>query len=144
MMRPTNASASKTHEKPASPPRRGASVRIAPKPKGHESVVAMGKRKVGEVATKAKDAVTNGHDSAHHSDDHHSEDHHNEDHHNEDHKEDHHNEDHHSEDQHIEVDATEPTTSKQEAPAREATPEQGTESSAIELQTPNFEGQAIR
>lgn len=129
MMRPTNASASKTHEKPVSPPRRGASVRGASKTKAHESVVAKGKRKVGEVATKAKDAVTNGHGSDNPSEEHHTVDHH--------------NEDHQIEDQHTEAGAVEPTTS-QETPAREATPEQGTESSAIELQTPNFEGQAIR
>jgi hypothetical protein len=125
MMRPTNASASKTHDKPVSPPRRGNSVRLASKPKGHESVVSMGKRKVDEVATKAKDAVTNGHGSAHHSDDQHAEDHHTEDHHNEDQ----HSEDHHNEDQHTEAGAVEPNTPKEETPVREDISEQGVESS---------------
>lgn len=65
-MRPTTSSASKTHDKPASPPRRGGSVRVAPKAKtGHESTVAKGKKKVVEVAHKAKEAVTNGHTDEH-------------------------------------------------------------------------------
>lgn len=56
-MRPTTASASKTHEKPTSPPRK------AP---AKSSILQKGKKKVEEVATKAKDAVTsNGHADEH-------------------------------------------------------------------------------
>lgn len=129
-MRPTTASASKTLEKPASPPRRGASVRTAPKPKAHESTVAKGKRKVAEVASKAKEVVTNGHGSDHHDEETHAEE-------------------AHADESHIdEAHGNEPATSEEAAadiPAREATPEQQVaESSAIEIQTPNFEGQAIR
>jgi hypothetical protein len=51
-MRPTASSASKTHDKPASPPRKGA------------SVLQKGKKKVEEVAAKAKEAVTTNGQSA--------------------------------------------------------------------------------
>jgi hypothetical protein len=62
MMRPTASSASKTHEKVNSPPRRTASV----KPKtGHEGLAAKGKRKLAEGASKAKEAVTNGNNERH-------------------------------------------------------------------------------
>jgi hypothetical protein len=55
-MRPTAASSSKTHDKPASPPRKGTKAPV--------SVIQKGKKKVEEVAAKAKDAVTsNGHHS---------------------------------------------------------------------------------
>jgi hypothetical protein len=55
-MRPTAASAQKTHDKPASPPRRGTKAPV--------SALQKGKKKVEEVAAKAKDAVTsNGHHS---------------------------------------------------------------------------------
>ncbi|KAF2132380.1 hypothetical protein P153DRAFT_374127 [Dothidotthia symphoricarpi CBS 119687] len=52
MMRPTTASASKTHEKPTSPPRKAAS----------KTTIQKGKNKVIEVAAKAKAAITNGDD----------------------------------------------------------------------------------
>lgn len=53
MARPTAASASKVHDKPTSPPRK------AP---AKSSILQKGKKKVEEVASKAKDAVTsNGH-----------------------------------------------------------------------------------
>ena len=77
--------------------------------------MAKGKRKVAEVASKTKEAVTNVHGADHHTE---------------------------------ETENTEPPTSNgaaAEEPGREATPdEQVVESSAVELQTPNFEGQAIR
>ncbi|KAF2192625.1 hypothetical protein K469DRAFT_717195 [Zopfia rhizophila CBS 207.26] len=123
MMRPTASSASKTHEKPTSPPRRGAPAKVPTKPRpGHESAVAKGKRKAGEVASKAKEAVTtNGHDEGEHAED---------------------------------SGSAEAIASSRAAPElpdelaqseRESTPaEQEVESSAVELQTPNFEGQAIR
>lgn len=117
MMRPTASSASKTLDRPISPPRRGPSVRAPAKPKtGPESAVAKGKKKVGEIASKAKEAVTNGH----------------------------------SEDNTSEVSPTNGTAAEASEPAppadteREATPAEQVESSAVELQTPNFEGQAIR
>jgi len=53
-MRPTTASASKTHDKPASPPRKSTKAPV--------SAIQKGKKKIDEVAAKAKDAVTsNGH-----------------------------------------------------------------------------------
>lgn len=53
MSRPTAASASKVHEKPTSPPRK------AP---AKSNILQKGKKKVEEVAAKAKEAVTsNGH-----------------------------------------------------------------------------------
>lgn len=58
-MRPTAASASKTHDKPPSPPRKST--------KAPTSALQKGKKKVEEVAAKAKDAVTsNGHDAEDH------------------------------------------------------------------------------
>ena len=118
MMRPTASSASKTHDKPASPPRRAPSTRASTKPK--EGVLAKGKQKVGEIASKAKEAVTNGH----------------------------------SEDQHVqehETGASNGTATETfEAPApaaepeRESTPAEQVESSAVELQTPQFNEQLIR
>jgi hypothetical protein len=54
MMRPTTASASKTHDKPASPPRKSTKAPV--------SAIQKGKKKVEEVAAKAKDSITsNGH-----------------------------------------------------------------------------------
>lgn len=54
MMRPTAASASKTHDKPSSPPHKSTKAPV--------SALQKGKKKVEEVAAKAKDAVTtNGH-----------------------------------------------------------------------------------
>ncbi|KAJ4286667.1 hypothetical protein N0V90_012919 [Kalmusia sp. IMI 367209] len=61
MMRPTASSASKLHDKPASPPRRGTTAKAPTKPKGPEGLAAKTKKKVEEVAHKTKDAVTNGH-----------------------------------------------------------------------------------
>jgi hypothetical protein len=49
-MRPTAASASKTHEKPASPPRKSTKAPVG--------AIQKGKKKIEEVAAKAKDAVT--------------------------------------------------------------------------------------
>lgn len=63
MMRPTASSASKTHDKPASPPRRAAGAKPATKPKAPEGLVAKSKKKVEEVAAKTKDVFTNGHDA---------------------------------------------------------------------------------
>jgi hypothetical protein len=55
MMRPTAASASKLHDKPVSPPRKSGT-------KAPVSALQKGKKKVEEVVSKAKDAVTsNGH-----------------------------------------------------------------------------------
>ncbi|OCK83466.1 hypothetical protein K432DRAFT_347006 [Lepidopterella palustris CBS 459.81] len=55
MMRPTAASASKTHDKVNSPPRRTASI----KPKnGHDGLAPKSRQKAGEAAAKAKDKVT--------------------------------------------------------------------------------------
>jgi hypothetical protein len=133
MMRPTAASASKTQDKPASPPRKAASGKPLAKSKpGNESVLAKGKTKVSEVASKAKELVTNGH-----------------------------TEDKSNDESAPASDM--PTTSEKSAPSdvttagtseaideasepeRQATPtEQVDESSAAEPQTPNFEGQAIR
>jgi hypothetical protein len=54
MMRPTAASSSKTHDKPASPPRKTTKAPVG--------VLEKGKKKIEEVAAKAKDAITtNGH-----------------------------------------------------------------------------------
>jgi hypothetical protein len=61
MMRPTTASASKTLDKPPSPPRKSTAGRVPVKSKGHESAVAKGKKKVEQIAEKVKDVVTNGH-----------------------------------------------------------------------------------
>jgi hypothetical protein len=53
-MRPTAASAQKTHDKPASPPRTSTKAPV--------SALQKGKKKVEEVAAKAKDDLTsNGH-----------------------------------------------------------------------------------
>ncbi|KAL1611794.1 hypothetical protein SLS60_000014 [Paraconiothyrium brasiliense] len=60
MMRPTAASASKTHDKPESPPRQRTVAKAATKPKAPEGLATKTKKKVEEVAAKAKDAVTNG------------------------------------------------------------------------------------
>lgn len=61
-MRPTAASASKTHDKPASPPRKSTKAPV--------SALQKGKKKVEEVAAKAKDAITsNGHDAEEHASD---------------------------------------------------------------------------
>ncbi|KAJ4357563.1 uncharacterized protein N0V89_002139 [Didymosphaeria variabile] len=60
MMRPTTASASKTHDKPESPPRQRTVAKASTKPKAPEGLATKTKKKVEEVAAKAKDAVTNG------------------------------------------------------------------------------------
>ncbi|KAF1833820.1 hypothetical protein BDW02DRAFT_499831 [Decorospora gaudefroyi] len=116
MMRPTTASSSKTHDKPASPPRKASG---ATKP----SVVQKGKKKAEEVTSKAKEAVTNGHGG----DEHKAED--------EAAKEADHTEQ-----------ATEGATAEESShePHKAATPVQDVDSSAAELQTPHFEGETIR
>jgi hypothetical protein len=110
MMRPTAASASKTHEKPASPPRKAPA-----KP----SVLQKGKKKVEEVASKAKASVTNGHHDESHDDD------------------------------DAVAGASNPTDQVSEStaadePPKAATPVQEADSSVAELQTPHFEGEAVR
>lgn len=67
MMRPTASSASKVHDKPGSPPRRSNSTRVAAKakPGAPESTVAKAKKKVEEVAAKAKDVITSDHKDDH-------------------------------------------------------------------------------
>ena len=76
MMRPTASSASKTHDKPASPPRRAAGAKPTSKPKAPEGLVAKSKKKVEDVAAKTKDVFTNGHDEEHHEAEHHKAEHH--------------------------------------------------------------------
>jgi hypothetical protein len=56
MMRPTAASANKLHDKPASPPRKGTKAPV--------SAIQKGKKKVEEVAAKAKEALTTNGDHA--------------------------------------------------------------------------------
>ena len=120
-MRPTAASASKTHEKPASPPRK------APNTAPVSSALHKGKKKVEEVASKAKAAVTNGHDEEEHQDSHLADD--------------------------TVAGASnpadhvvEPATADgaSEEPIKAATPTQEADSSAAELQTPHFQGETIR
>ncbi|KAH7079152.1 hypothetical protein BKA63DRAFT_259584 [Paraphoma chrysanthemicola] len=117
MMRPTAASASKTHDKPDSPPRKGTKAPV--------SALQKGKKKIEEVAAKAKDAVTtNGHsteepkagdvpakedtldtnDSAH----------------------------------------TEAGAVASDEPTEAATPIQEPDSSVAEIQTPQFSGETVR
>ncbi|OAG10566.1 uncharacterized protein CC84DRAFT_489393 [Paraphaeosphaeria sporulosa] len=60
MMRPTASSASKTHDKPESPPRQRTTAKATTKPKAPEGLATKAKKKVEEVAAKAKDVVTNG------------------------------------------------------------------------------------
>lgn len=124
MMRPTAASASKTHEKPTSPPRRGPSVRAPAKPKEHDNIVAKGKKKVEEVVSKAKGAVTNGHSE----------------------EQAVHAEQARETSVNMERTAAESATNGavEKEPARAATPVERAESSTVELQTPSFGGQAIR
>ncbi|KAF2867190.1 hypothetical protein BDV95DRAFT_582791 [Massariosphaeria phaeospora] len=111
MMRPTASSASKTHDKPASPPRKGASVKASSKPQSHDGAMAKGKKKVEEAASKIKAVVSNGH-----------------------------NEEHDTEHD------TEPINTAETTVAKEAAVEEPDEQveSAVELQTPSFEEQAIR
>lgn len=121
MMRPTASSASKTHDKPASPPRRGASVRALNKPKpGQESAMEKGKKKVGEIVSKAKDLVTNGHSEEHHAEG-------------------------------FEPSASNGATAEvgdehtqPVEPDRASVPAEQVESSAVELPTQNIEGQEVR
>ncbi|KAF2738369.1 hypothetical protein EJ04DRAFT_509545 [Polyplosphaeria fusca] len=122
MQRPTAASQKKVHEKLASPPRKGSSAQASSKSRtGQESVIAKGKKKMSEVASKAKEAVTNGHGE---------------------------DEAHAEPEEPADPAATNGTPVDAQAPEEpvptgQDTPEQ-VESSAVELQTPNFEGQAIR
>ncbi|KAF2271180.1 hypothetical protein CC78DRAFT_528094 [Lojkania enalia] len=115
MMRPTTSSASKTHEKVSSPPRRGASVRVSAKPKpGEGSTVAKGKAKVSEAVSKTKETVTNGHGE-------------------------------HADPAPAEPTTSNGTAEEtQTLLDREATPTEQVESSVAEIQTPSFEEQVIR
>ncbi|KAJ4340236.1 hypothetical protein N0V95_007556 [Ascochyta clinopodiicola] len=122
LARPTAASASKVHDKPTSPPRKGPA-----KP----SILQKGKKKVEEVATKAKEAVTtNGHAD-----------------------EPAKTEPNHGTSAHTEVaeetaaePVPEPVTEKADEaePVKSETPVPEGETSAMELQTPNFQGEAVR
>jgi hypothetical protein len=128
MMRPTAASSSKTHdkphdkphekphEKPTSPPRKTA----AP---AKPSTLQKGKKMVEEAASKAKAAVTNGHDDSEHK------------------AEEEAANEAHSADQ-----ATEGATADEPShePTKAATPVQDVDSSVAELQTPHFEGETVR
>ncbi|KAF2648302.1 hypothetical protein K491DRAFT_699023 [Lophiostoma macrostomum CBS 122681] len=118
MMRPTASSASKTHDKPASPPRRAPSTRASTKPK--EGILAKGKQKAGEIASKAKEAVSNGH------------------------SEDHHDQEPEASASNGAVNETFGTSAPAAESEREATPAEQVESSTVELQTPQFNEQLIR
>ncbi|KAF1941559.1 hypothetical protein EJ02DRAFT_347579 [Clathrospora elynae] len=116
MMRPTAASSGKTHDKPASPPHKTAT---ATKP----GVLQKGKNKVEEVASKAKEAVTNGN----------------------------HDYEPKADDEAVTVsgatdDAAESATANETShePTKAATPVQDVDSSVVELQTPNFQGETLR
>jgi hypothetical protein len=115
-MRPTAASSSKTHEKPASPPRKTAG---PAKP----SILQKGKSKAEEVAHKAKAAVSNGHDDGEHK-----------------------TEDETANEAHAADQATEGATADDAPPepTKAATPVQDADSSVAELQTPHFEGETVR
>ncbi|KAF2632552.1 hypothetical protein BU25DRAFT_405876 [Macroventuria anomochaeta] len=126
MSRPTAASASKVHEKPTSPPRK------AP---AKSSILQKSKKKVEEVATKAKEAVTsNGHtDEAAKTEPINGTSAHTEA----------------SEEPAVEPvteSVPEPVAEKadQFEPVKAETPVPEGESSALELQTPNFRGEAVR
>jgi hypothetical protein len=133
MMRPTAASASKTHEKPTSPPRKTAG---AAKP----STLQKGKKKVEEIASKAKAVATNGH----HDDEHKTEDEHKAE---DEHKvEDEQKPDdgHNAEDEAMKVSEPAAVEETSHEPTKTATPVQDVESSTAELQTPNFQGEELR
>ncbi|KAH7402564.1 hypothetical protein BKA66DRAFT_449057 [Pyrenochaeta sp. MPI-SDFR-AT-0127] len=113
MMRPTASSNSKTHEKPASPPRKGATKTPA------SSALHKGKKKVEEVASKAKQVVTNGqHDDVPKADGEAAKD----------------------------SSATDPVTEPEASHelTTATTPVQEADSSTAELQTPRFEGETLR
>lgn len=126
MSRPTAASASKVHEKPTSPPRK------AP---AKSNILQKGKKKVEDVAAKAKEAVApNGHADEHTK-----------------------TEPTNGTSAHAEAteasapeDATkstpEPVAEKadQSESVQAETPVPEADSSAMELQTPNFQGEAVR
>lgn len=118
MMRPTASSASKTHDKVNSPPRRTASVRS--KAGQGESIVAKGKRKVGEGVTKVKERVTaNGTGEG----------------------------SHHEEESGPAEPATEGAatgTNEEGDAAHESAPAETTAGTGELMQTPNFEGETIR
>ena len=137
MMRPTASSASKTLDKSASPPPKSAAGKAPIKPKGSEGVVAKSKKKVEQVAEKVKDAVTNGHDE----------------------EKTNGNQEQkigvngHDEEKPTPAEPLEPQPDQHEPvvdggavqePVRAATPVETADSSTVELQTPNFEGQTIR
>lgn len=112
-MRPTASSNSKTHEKPASPPRKGAAK--APV----SNAVQKGKKKVEEVASKAKQVVTNGQ----------------------------HGDVPKAEDEVAKDSSPTDLATAHEAvdePTDVTTPVQEADSSAAELQTPHFEGETVR
>jgi len=137
MMRPTAASASKTLDKPQSPPAKSATGRLPPKPKGQEGVVAKGKKKVEHVAEKVKDAITNGHGEEDTNGN----------------TEENADMNGHDGDKAASAETADlqPIQSESvaeggavEEPERAATPVETTDSSTVEIQTPNFEGQTIR
>lgn len=70
MMRPTASSASKTLDKPDSPPRQKTAPKAATKPKAPEGLATKAKKKVEEVAAKAKDVVTSDHQEDKHKEHH--------------------------------------------------------------------------
>lgn len=120
-MRPTAASASKTHEKPVSPPRKASAKAPA------SNALHKGKKKVEEIASKAKAAVTSEHDDEQ--------------------KEN----SHPADDDAAKASSTadqviEPATANgaAETAIEAATPIQEADSSAAELQTPHFQGETLR
>ncbi|KAF3039092.1 hypothetical protein E8E11_001066 [Didymella keratinophila] len=115
MSRPTAASASKVHEKPTSPPRK------AP---AKTSVLQKGKKKVEEIAAKAKEAVTsNSHtDEAAKTEGANSTEAHEE----------------------LPTEAALEPVDEPVEPVKAETPVPEGESSTLELQTPNFQGEAVR
>ncbi|KAF2032305.1 hypothetical protein EK21DRAFT_99170 [Setomelanomma holmii] len=116
MMRPTAASASKTHDKPDSPPRKGTKAPV--------SALQKGKKKIEEVASKAKEAVTtNGHSTEAHGDKGST------------------NKDVPEADDsgHTEAGAVAP-----EEPSKTQDPVQEHDTSVAEIQTPQFSGETVR
>lgn len=115
-MRPTAASSSKTHDKPAPVPHKAPA---AAKP----NTLQKGKKKVEDVAAKAKAAVTNGHDD-------------------EEHKAE---EEAPKESEHAEQ-ATEEAAAEEapHEPVEAAAPAPEADSSTAEQQTPNPEGETIQ
>lgn len=118
MSRPTAASASKVHEKPTSPPRK------AP---AKTSVLQKGKKKVEEVAAKAKEAVTsNGHTDETAK------------------TEGANGTEAHQEASELPTEADVERADEPVEPVKAETPVPEGELSALELQTPNFQDEAVR